>query len=504
MFCYRCNGTLDLHRNICPTCGADVTMYKKIVYASNKHYNEALSRAKAHDLTGARNELYLSLHFNKKNVPARNLLGLVLYGMGESAEAVKEWVISANLMKNNNIANRYINHMKRSSHDLNSENHGIVKFNQALTYAKNGSMDMAVIQLKKVISVHPNMVKAYELLALLYIDDEKYDQARKVLKSCLEVDHGNVNALNYLHELDHIEAKTGSVSIGVAGEDDRETYIVPVRLRDYGTFLSNAIYVLTGVLVGVLIAYFVIVPGKVSTKLGDADATVKAYESRILELQDSLAVFEQESKEAKATETTEQPTEESTEDGSEVASEDFHLTNYPAMIETWSKNQKRVLQGVGEWNGGDLFNLANTIFSINPTLLSDQNAEHYTNLCNLLLTDSGEAHLKNKAEECEQNSAYETAAKYYEGLILIRPDVDLYRYRTGLCYENVGNKEKAAEYYYQLIYLFQDSSYIEDATARYLSCTGKTEVDPLPEGIDIEAEKVRHTAEELISKIVLQ
>ena len=49
---------------------------------------------------------------------------------------------------------------------------------------------MAVIQLKKVINVNPRMIKAYQLLALLYMEDQKYDQALDVIDRCLEIDRG--------------------------------------------------------------------------------------------------------------------------------------------------------------------------------------------------------------------------------------------------------------------------------------------------------------------------
>ncbi|MBP5224576.1 MAG: hypothetical protein J6Z38_03230 [Lachnospiraceae bacterium] len=295
MYCYRCNGTLDLKKNTCSRCGTDIRMYKKIVYASNRYYNEGLLKAQARDLSGAYEALKTSIHLYKKNINARNLLGLVAYEMGESAEALKHWVISKNMTSGMNLADRFITQMKKNMRDLDSDAHGIRKYNQALDYAKNGSTDMAVIQLKKVISVHTNMVKAYELLALLYIESEKYDQARKVLNRCLEVDKGNPQALSYLKELDELEGKTGMRSVGVVGEEDREQLIIPVRFRDYGSYLANAVYIIAGALLGIAIAWFVIVPGKVDSENAGYKEAIHSYENVISDLQNSLAVKELES-----------------------------------------------------------------------------------------------------------------------------------------------------------------------------------------------------------------
>lgn len=83
MKCYACNCRLSPDRDTCPKCGADIRLYRKIIYASNQYYNLGLARAKARDLTGAAECLRTSLQLYKKNISARNLLGLVYYEMGE-------------------------------------------------------------------------------------------------------------------------------------------------------------------------------------------------------------------------------------------------------------------------------------------------------------------------------------------------------------------------------------------------------------------------------------
>ena len=51
MKCYACNCRLSPDRDTCPKCGADIRLYRKIIYASNQYYNLGLARAKARDLT---------------------------------------------------------------------------------------------------------------------------------------------------------------------------------------------------------------------------------------------------------------------------------------------------------------------------------------------------------------------------------------------------------------------------------------------------------------------
>ena len=93
MRCYNCGAELGKGDN-CQNCGTNVKVYKKILMASNAYYNDALEKAGVRDLSGAIESLKISLRFNKLNIDARNLLGLIYYEMGEVVTALTEWVIS--------------------------------------------------------------------------------------------------------------------------------------------------------------------------------------------------------------------------------------------------------------------------------------------------------------------------------------------------------------------------------------------------------------------------
>lgn len=292
MKCYVCNCRLSPERDTCPKCGADIRLYRKIIYASNQYYNLGLARAKARDLTGAAECLRTSLQLYKKNISARNLLGLVYYEMGEAALALKEWVISKNLRHRGNIADEYIKDMRDNRQSLDSADHSIRKFNQALEYARTGAKDMAVIQLKKVINVNPRMIKAYQLLALLYMEDQKYEQALDVIDRCLEIDRGNPGALSYKRELENHKISKKKTPAGVAGELEREEVIIPVRMRDYGSYLAAAAYVIVGFLLSLGILYYVIMPGKEAELDQNNQAKIQEYEDKYAALNASITDLE--------------------------------------------------------------------------------------------------------------------------------------------------------------------------------------------------------------------
>ena len=58
------------------------------------YYNLGLEQAGVRNLSGAIVSLKNSLKFNKYNIDARNLLGLIYCETGEVVDALSEWVIS--------------------------------------------------------------------------------------------------------------------------------------------------------------------------------------------------------------------------------------------------------------------------------------------------------------------------------------------------------------------------------------------------------------------------
>lgn len=111
---------------LCPHCGAQVrkngycsecylplSMLKKAQNTSNYYYNIGYDRASARDLSGAIESLLQALRYNKRNVPARNLLGLIYYEMGEAVQAMSEWVMSINYQQENNLATKYLKELKK-------------------------------------------------------------------------------------------------------------------------------------------------------------------------------------------------------------------------------------------------------------------------------------------------------------------------------------------------------------------------------------------------------
>ncbi|NLZ84040.1 MAG: hypothetical protein GX915_10305 [Clostridiales bacterium] len=258
MNCPNCEGNISDKKKLCERCGMDLTQYKKIIYGSNKCYNKGLERARVRDLSGAIVYLKNSLELNKGNTNARNLIGLIYFEMGETVAALSEWVISKHFQPDDNEAEEYINKVQSSPTKLDLQNQAIKRYNNALNYAKHGSDDLSIIQLKKVVSLNPHFLRAYQLLALLLIKNGENERAKKTLLKALTIDISNITTLRYLKELDSTTQKSSDQGAVII---NHSSSIVP--LSSYKEDKPNIIaYVnlVIGVIIGLAVMAFLVIP----------------------------------------------------------------------------------------------------------------------------------------------------------------------------------------------------------------------------------------------------
>ena len=280
MRCYHCGAVLTQH-DFCTACKSDVRQYKLIIEASNRMYNEGLEKAQIRDLTGAVIALKQSLKLNKEHVDARNLLGLIYFETGEVVSALSEWIISKNLQPDKNIAEDYISRMQNNQGKLDICNQAIHKYDTALDLCHQGSDDLAIIQLKKIISMNPNYIKAHLLLALLYMDHEEYDKAYPVLKRVTQIDHGNTQAQRYLREISRIKKQKGGKTKSKVKDDivryerDNEIIIQPAQVVEPNTSKGTLAGFVIGFLLGAAILFFLVLPGRIEGVRSEAEERIR-------------------------------------------------------------------------------------------------------------------------------------------------------------------------------------------------------------------------------------
>lgn len=255
---------------MCRFCGADQHAYRMIRISSEKAYNEGLVKAQAHDLSGAIESLNRSVRYNKKNVKARDLLGLVYMKYGEPVLALREWVIAKNFDPEDKLADRYLNSVSDDAGEFDRIDSAAKKFNTAYKYSRAKAFDLATLELKAVIKDNPGMIKARQLLALIYLDQKQYSRAYTELKAAAAVDENNPLTARYMKEAEsHLvddkkkkKRQKAERRATVAINDGHDVVLMPRQtfIEALDNSKSGLFNILIGIGIGILAFVFLVSP----------------------------------------------------------------------------------------------------------------------------------------------------------------------------------------------------------------------------------------------------
>ena len=452
MKCYQCGAELT-SREYCPNCGAKVKVYKRIMGLSNRYYNEGLERAQVRNMSGAIESLHQSLKLNKRNIQARNLLGLVYYETGEVVAALSEWVISKNLKSEENAADDYMDLVQNDLARLETFNQTIKKYNIALNYCHQDSLDMAVIQLKKVLSMNPGFVRAHLLLALLYLNNGNYAKAKIEAEKSLKLDTGNVMAARYLKEAESNmlpqDVKATEATEKTQGDIIRyqrynETILQPVRTNVFTR--SGSIWgIVLGVILGIAVACFLILPARMQqmnasykSQISDISEESDSKSAKIGEYEQQVAALNAELEKLKSEVTTMEGS-----DSSNSAS-----TNLMEAVSLYLKDSTNI-DGIEE-----------ALEPVNLTDMTDEVPSQFTDLYDSFMTLVGAELSKrsyDKGYEAYKSADYETAiASLSKAYQYNKENVDAL-YNLGNSYYESGETDKAKGIYDEVITNFPDT-----------------------------------------------
>ncbi len=454
MECYNCGVILGRER-VCPNCGADLRIYRKFVGISNYLYNQALSKARVRDLTGAVADLRLSLQYNKVNTNARNLLGLIYYEMGEGVAAVREWLISKGYQAEENRASFYLERTKKEPAEKERINQHSRKYNQVLAYCRQDSLDLAVIQLKKLLAGNPNMVKGWQLLALIYIHDSNLDAAGKALRRAEAIDTGNPVTARYLKEVAQQISQGGGKKAkkaqAVAYQNGNDMIIQP-KLRGDISFWGMAANILVGVAVGVAITWYLVVPGVRKQAVSDASVAVTEANNTIADKNQMIKSLEEQI-DALTGDVESAKNKAENKDAAIEASEAL-LVAYDAYINEDIEAAGDTLEGVNEKL------LSKNARKIIKTLKEQVNQQYLKQAydAGMLAYNSGR-----NDEAVEQLSKVVSMDEQYENGNAL--------YNLAQAYRKLENWEKAHEYYSRVSELFPNTSLAYNA-GRYAAQIG--------------------------------
>lgn len=455
MRCYNCGAQLS-EKSFCTHCRVDVSRYKIIMSMANYYYNDGLEKAGIRDLSGAVASLRQCLKMNKYHIEARNLLGLVHYEMGEVVQAVSEWVISKNLCPERNIADDYIASIQNNLNLQENWNQAYRKYNQALAYCYQDSTDMAIIQLKKVLSTTPNFLQAHLLLAMLYITSGEAEKAEKEIRKCLKVDRGNTMALRYAKEVDRILAQQneGKNNKKQSKEDKilkyqsgNETIIQPANAFEPRRGAGWVLNIIIGIAVGLAISWFLILPARIQTvnnehnaKITQISEEIDKKSAQIGELEQKVTSLKQENENLKAL--------------TEVyAGQDGELNTVETLL-----NAAYIYLDTPD----DIEKLTEAIEKVDREAIeSEETSEVVRNLYSKLLLDAGTDIAKNYYDagyKAYREENYDEAIENLKKAVTYDPSNGEALFVLGNSYKEKGNKKSAIETYEQVIELFPGTS----------------------------------------------
>ena len=418
---------------------------QKIQLAANSFYNRGLELAKERDLSGAAGYLKRALELNKYHTDARNLLGLIFYEMGETSDALVQWVISVNLQPEENRADHYLDEVQRKPGQLEIASQTIKKFNQALVYAQNGSDDLAVLQLKRVVEERPNYVKARLLLAVLYMQHEDFAKAGRSLYKVLQIDKNNKKASRYM---EYVKSRTGTADVerrkmknafSHRQMQDDDVILPPTYKENTGW--QSIINIGIGLILGAVMIFFLVIPARERSLNYEHNQEMLSYTDRLnlanqelAELENELSQYRQQNEEAQA----------------QIAEMQGNSNSVLAQYATVAE----ILQA---YRNEDFRTAVQLYIDMDASLITDENMLNIFAGIQADMTANAPAELEAMAAEAEAAGDHELALHYYESYMAINDRNPQIIYNMAMIYQAMGDTETADQLFGQVIMNFSDS-----------------------------------------------
>lgn len=470
MNCPRCNVELSFKKKRCDNCGQDLRVYRRVLSLSNSCYNQALSQARVRDLSGAEVSLKKSLKFNKKNTNARNLLGLIYFEKGEIVEALSEWVISKHFQDEDNEADYYISQVQANPSRLENYSQMVRKYNSALSSAKNGDEDMAIIQLKKVVNMNPRFIRANQLLALLYMMTGKKEnriKAYRLLKNISKIDVTNTTTLRYLKELSDVQGKSENAQNKIVAKSAEETVRRTMPRADENAYKPITLYkeekpsvlpfvhALLGVVIGIVLTWFIIVPQINNKANKNENEDFKKYSENLATNDSDVSTLENQNKQLQ-----EKVDElEAQLDGS--------------SSESLAEEYGELLSAIQYYLDDNSLEAAEALVNVSRSNLQEQSAKKlYTRIKKATFADASVTYFENGRDcyngegEYAGKQDYDEAIKLLEQSLQFDADNTDAMYFLGRCYQQKSDTDKAKEYYNQIVNDYPDSARLSEAQSR--------------------------------------
>ncbi len=426
------------------------TSFRKI---ANAYYNIGLERAKLNDLSGAAGFLKEALHYDKSCTEARNLLGLIFYEMGETADALVHWIISYNFDPDpvHNRADHFLEEIQRKALVIENDSDLVKRFNQALLMAQNGGEDFAIIELRDITRKKPNFVKAQLLLAVLCMQNGEYVKAGHSLLKVLEIDHNNPQASVLMEE---VKRSTGRADIEQAKlknafsrrEIEDGDVIIPRQSNQVGAD-RIVLHVAIGIMVGILSFYILVLP---TIKRGYNDELNKSIAENSQELSDINTQYNELSNEYEAL----------TADYNDVSQK---LNAYEAENAAFTDIYEKLNSIVADYNAGDIEKAVASYTSIDRSLVTAEPLLGQMQSVDRIMLNDAFNQLVDNGTDNWNGGNYSQAEYYYKLALEIKSDDPEAMYLLARLYQSQERIAEANELFDRIVGEHPESPYSQRA-----------------------------------------
>lgn len=421
----------------CPQCNFNIEIFEKAKRISIYLYNKGLDEYNSGCVLDSIATLEKSLNFYKNNVVARNLLGLIYYSIGEISEAVKEWVISTSIKKEDNTASKYLADVEKCKDETKTLNDAIKIYNEALKYAKQGNDDIAIIRLQKATSLSPDFLKANILLMLLYAkEDATKDKAKIILDKIKNIDKKSKIIRLYSKEVlgssitNEKEKKQKPEKVKRVYEEQGKKYFYLGKLKISRTF----IWCIVTAIISLIFAFY----------LGGFDQIAKSRDealNKVKELEEQYKELEEKNKE----------------------NEDL-LLGYQTE-EKKELDAKNIVDAKNLVNEKEYSKAYALIKDVNVDLLSEESKAVYDSILPLTVKEFSKSKY-NEGKTLFEAEDYESAFKALNESLELNDDESFtpeVMYYIARIYEKQQDTKKAKEMYARIINEYPDTHTAEQA-----------------------------------------
>jgi TolA-binding protein len=335
-------------------------------------------------------------------------------------------------------------------------------YNKAINYLKSGNEDIAMIELKKVVSLNPRFYEAVNLLGLCYAYTNQLDKAEELFGSIVERENNAIKAADYLNFISISENVSNKKM--VKSKNKATNYTTKKQVKEpvqKDSYISNDVLAEN------------IVLKKICSQFKKPHTAVILSVFSVICLITSIVLFvgtARDTRDANAAESGTEQQQQVMAENNSIA----ELDNLKEQLETANTKLRQyelstqVSQISTLYNQKNYIEAADKLMSLKADELSEDLKEKYNSIKDKVLLGAANQ-LVTEGNTLYRNKKYAEAVTTLEKVFVLGDNwefADKALYILGKSYVEVNDLQKAAVTYEKLIKEYPNSSYVKYAKDR--------------------------------------